>query len=258
MAKNITKKIKKNKQYKYPSAKDNLFIPHGDIITEEKNDQHTRIILQNPCGITSENNAKLEDVITQFQAYKADYLGLPESRVNPHSDFAHTSQTIIGRRIPGGLITHTNTGQQIPSSSAFQYGGVTAIMSKRINKTLKTTGHDKFGRWIKQSFFIHKKLLHIYTVYRVCDSGEEHEQSASEAQKHQLELNGINTPPRKHVVQALRTAIENDLETESEIIVLADANESRLHSDTLLMDMMRDLGFSNIMEERLGLQKRSN
>lgn len=36
LAKNVSKKIKRNKRYTYPTEKENLFIPHGDIITEKK------------------------------------------------------------------------------------------------------------------------------------------------------------------------------------------------------------------------------
>lgn len=123
-----------------------------------------------------------------------------------------------------------------------------------MNKILKGTKMDKFGRWICQTFFVNQKLLHIYTVYRVNDTGEENENSATQTQKHQLELNGISTSPRKHVIEALREQLEKDLATNADIIVQADANESRLHSDKFFLTMMKDLGFVNTMEDRLGLQ----
>lgn len=149
-------------------------------------------------------------------------------------------------------MTLTNTKLPEPSSYPIQAGGVATFISPTLARKHNCTEHDKFGRWHSHTFFFKDKLFKTYCVYRVCDDSDKCENNAYKHQQFQLNLEGIETCPRRQVIYDLKEQLEEDMKRGIDIGVFADTNESCVHPTKHFISMMRDLGFHDVLVDRMG------
>lgn len=236
-----------------PSTRTDYSIAHGDICIKEKDDASIRLILLNPGGLTGDEGGKFLDLATQFKLYNTDILFAPEPKLNPHSDYAKNCKALFEERyVRNGIMTLTNTKLPEPSSYPIQAGGVATFISPTLARKHNCTERDKYGRWHSHTFFFKNKLFKTYCVYRVCTDSDKCENNAYKHQQFQLNLAGIETCPRRQIIYDLKVQLEEDLKRGIDIGVFADTNESRVHPTKHFISMMKDLGFHDVLVDRLG------
>lgn len=217
-----------------PAADHN--IPIGDPI-QDKNPKHIRVVLQNPNGLSAEDN--LYEYLSCLYAMHtacADVILLPETNLH-WSNYAVQQATYQHRM---QLFHHSK--QQTSCSSrvydnAYQPGGTCSIVTNHTSGRFHSSTNDtNLGRWsITHLNISNSKILTIICAYQVCKQmlSNVGSKTAYAQQWSLLRESGIECPdPRKQFVNDLSKTIDKFKLQGHSIILAGDFNESITGSNT--------------------------
>lgn len=224
---------------------------HGDPVIKNKPDNILRLCLQNGNGLyTLPEKGKVHLMSEAMLLYDINFLGLPESHLNPSSPETADIQDVFTSYHPGGLTHHTNTKVRHRMPTKSQQGGVSTFVDSNLATKFNGVAHDPLGRWQCVNILAKESMLKIYTVYRVCKEPTGCTDSAYQDQERELNRLRIEVTPDQQVVDALKEQLEKDLNNRCKIIVMADANEKVSINNPRMHRMLHNLGLVNVMEER--------
>lgn len=204
-------------------------LPVGHSITS-KQDHHFRIVLQNPNGISSQDECfEYRLCLQQMLDVSADMIMLSETNLDwrDYNVYKHTNQH---RR---SLLRHS---KQLQSSSSVRFdssylpGGVATILANNTVGRFHSSSSDSMGRWTVAHLTTNGSVpLSVITCYQVCHSSPTTTgpRTAYMQQWTSLRDNGILSPnPRHQFINDLDHLLQQLTSQGHHILVGGDFNES--------------------------------
>jgi len=240
---------------------------YGDAITQKKDDDHIRILLQNPGGIgfvTGQRNResyKIEKLKKFVIDKQVDIVGLTE--VNKDWRCVPTENTVWAATAPWRetrkiQVSHNTTS---PRNREHQIGGTVMMAFDEVSHRISDRGQDDrgLGRWSSMELNgIGGMKTTIITAYCPVNSpglGGCYTQQLTYMSMHRSEpeLTNHHIPddincPRQLFGYDLRKFIERLLEQGNQIIVMGDFNSEYVN----LRDWMLDFGMLDIIGHKHG------
>ena len=218
-----------------------------------KNNQSVRIWAQNFNGIDRQNNFKhFADEIITINSVETQIIAITETNLNSHNTYVTDQLTSVFEEItPGSQFVMSSTNISHPSET-LQYGGALTLSQGHMAMRIAKKGKDKFGRYHWTQFFGKKNHLKLYNVYRPVTHTDNTAGIGTVWTQHRESLlaAGIDTDPRKHLIESLITDIQHDQLHNRQVLIVGDFNEN-VCSDSL-NDMFEKVGLVNLVQQHIG------
>lgn len=230
-----------------------LFQWHGDKTTEERDKNIFRVMGYNPTGITGQQPhfRKVQKIAKFMKNYKVNMACISESHVNTFSPRVQEIVSTYRITHTDGLVHHNNTQTNNPMPTLSQPGGVSTFIDNEYTKKFNGIDYDPLGRWIATKILTTTGTFKVYTVYKVNPRPYNITNSAWHHQEVHLNKRKKAKKPEEQVTIDLEEKILKDLEANTRILVMADANERVTDAKPYLHNMLTKLGFINVLQSRL-------
>jgi len=212
-------------------------IPHGDQISELKDENHTRIVFNNMNGMKSNTSqsrfGKLYEIGESAIDTDTDIMGFAETCVN----FSMTNEVInpiqaILRQYWNHTKLTTSIAADPASNTSYQRGGTATIVTGNTVGRIETMASDnELGRWSCVTLAGKEgRKLTIITAYQVCkDSPSSADTGGAYMQQYRI-LNKKNTgkkavDPRKKFWKDCTAVLQKYIKLNHEVLLMMDSND---------------------------------
>jgi hypothetical protein len=217
----------------------------GDTI-QKKHPNHTRVFFQNINGLSTKDFSKWLTSLEWLRENEVDLTGIAEPCINtsdPHVKTSYSSKiNIYQQRSYIKFSPNTN-----PSDSRYQPGGSLMMCSEPWRSRIVQTIIDKrkWGRFVGFTFrMTTNKFLSVITAYRCVSQANNSigTKTSLRYQREQITNANISKSVRSLCLEDLSDiihTIEKEYGTDSGILILIDANESREEPNSQIPEFLR-------------------
>jgi hypothetical protein len=213
---------------------------------QEKHHEHTRVFFQNINGLSTKDFSKWHTSLEWLRTNNVDLTGLAEPCINTKDPNVRTSYsskiTTYQQRSYIKFAPNNN-----PSDTRYQPGGSLMLCSEQWRSRIVQTLVDKrmWGRYVGFTFRLTNiKFLSVITVYRCVSQANNSTgtKTSLRFQREQILKEGLSKSVRTLCMDDLsdlNDQIQKAYGTDTGILILIDANESRDEPNSQLPEFLR-------------------
>ena len=176
-----------------------------------------------------------------------------ESLLNQYNKKANDKWKKAAQQImsQGEILITSSPG--FPTEEANQPGGIISGFNGPLRSRNKKSCRDPMGRWHYDQFFGKTRNLRIYTLYCIKPGSDSQQGDTTAGSQQRKLLDNLNDDrnPMKAVTEDFLQEIQNAVNQQFSIIILADLNET-INGVEKTNSKLSEMGLLNVMEGMSG------